>query len=42
MKLHENVMNENNEKEIIIFDKLVSIGTQDTTYYYNDTFWDSI
>ena len=33
-------MDEYNQKESIELDISVSIGTQDTTYNYNDEFWD--
>ena len=42
MKEHDIIMGENNRIKVIEFDKYVSIGTQDTTYEYNDEFWDSI
>ena len=42
MKEYDNIMDENNQIESIEFDISVSIGTQDTTYDYNDEFWDSI
>ena len=35
-------MDENNLIEVIELERYVSIGTQDTTYDYNDEFWDSI
>ena len=35
-------MAENNQRESIEFDILVSIGTKDTTFDYSDEFWDSI
>ena len=35
-------MDENSQRESIESDISVSIGTQDTTYDYNDEFWDSI
>ena len=42
MKEHDNIMNEKNQRESIEFDMSVSIVTQDTTYDYNDEFWDLI
>ena len=39
---NDNIMDENNQRKIIAFERFVSIGTQDNTYYYNDEFWDSI
>ena len=42
IKEHYIIMDENNLREGIKFDRYVSIGTQDTTYDYNDEFWDSI
>ena len=35
-------MYEDNRREIIEFEISVSIGTQDTTYDYNDEFWNYI
>ena len=35
-------MDENNRRESIEFERSVSIGTQDTTYYYHDKFQDSV
>ena len=42
MKEHGIIMDEKNRREGIEFEISVSIGTQDTTYDYNDEFWDSI
>ena len=42
MKEYDNIMDENNQRESIELDIFFSIGTQDTTYDYNDEFWDSI
>ena len=42
MKYHDIIMDEKNRIEGIKFDRSVSIGAQDTTYDYNDEFWDSI
>ena len=42
MKEHDNITDENNLRERIESDISVSIGTQDTTYDYNDEFWDLI
>ena len=42
MKEHDNIMDEKNQREIIKCDRSVSIGTQDTTYDYNDEFSYSI
>ena len=42
MEEHDSIMYEINRREIIEFDISVSIGMQDTTYYYNYEFWDSI
>ena len=42
IKEHYIIMDENNRRESIEFKISVSIGTQDTTYDYNDEFWDSI
>ena len=39
MKEHDNIMDENNQIESIESNISVSIGTQDTTYDYNDEFW---
>ena len=35
-------MDESNQRDGIEFYRYFSIGTQDTTYDYNDEFWDSI
>ena len=35
-------MDENNQRKSIEFSISVLIGTQDTTYDYNNEFWDSI
>ena len=42
MKEHDNIMDEDNLRESTEFERSVSIGTQDTTYDYNDEFWYSI
>ena len=42
MEEHNNIMDENSRREKIEFYRSVSIGTQDTTYDYNDEFWDLI
>ena len=42
MKEHNNIRDENNRIESIEFERSVLIGAQDTTYDYNDEFWDSI
>ena len=42
MTEHDNIMYENNQRESIEVERSVLIGTQDTAYYSNDTFWDSI
>ena len=42
MKEYDHIMVKNNLRERIGFERSVSIGTQDTTYDYNDEFWDSI
>ena len=42
MKEHDNITDGNNRREIIEFEISVSIGTQDSTYDYNDEFWDPI
>ena len=42
MKEHNIIIDENNRREGIEFDRSVSIGTQYTTYDYHDEFWDSI
>ena len=39
MKEHENMMDETNRRKSICSDRSVSIGTQDTHYYYNDVLW---
>ena len=40
MKEHDIIINENNKREGIEFERSVSIRTQDTTYDYNYEFWD--
>ena len=42
MKEHDNIMYEKNNIESIESERSVLIGTQDTTYDYNDECWDSI
>ena len=42
MKEHYNIMDENNRRDSIEFEISVLIGTQYTSYYYNDEFWYSI
>ena len=42
MKEHDSIMDENNQRESIEFERSVAIGTQDNIYNYNDEFWDSI
>ena len=42
MKEHDSIMDENNQRKSIEFGISVLIGTQDTTYDYNNEFWDSI
>ena len=42
IKEHDIRMDEKNWRECIESEISVSIGTQDTTYDYNDEFWDSI
>ena len=42
MEEYDNTMDENNQRESIEFDRYVTMGTQETTYDYNDYFWDSI
>ena len=42
MEEHDHIMDEKNQIESIKFDRPVSIGTQDTTYDYNEKFWDYI
>ena len=42
MKKHDNIIDENNWRKSIDFDRSVSIGMQNNTYGYNDEFWDSI
>ena len=42
MEKNDNIMDENNGRESIKSEISVSIGTQDTTYDYNDKIWDSI
>ena len=42
MKEYDNIMDEKNLREIIEFEISVSIGIQNTTYDYNDEFWDTI
>ena len=41
MKEHDNIMYANIQREIIEFERSVSIGMQDTTYDHNVEFWDS-
>ena len=36
---HDNTLDENSWRESIKFERSVSLGTQDITYYYNDEFW---
>ena len=36
---YDNIMNEKNNRDIIQFERSVSIGTQNTTYDYNDEFY---
>ena len=42
MKERDNIVDENNQRESIEFEISVLIGTQDSTYGYNDGFWNSI
>ena len=42
MKEHDNITDENIQIESIEFEILVLIVTKDTSYDYNDEFWDSI
>ena len=42
MKEHDTIMDESNQTEGIDFERSVYIRTQDTTYDYNDEFWDSV
>ena len=42
MKEHGIITDEKNQIKGVEFDISVLIGTQDTTYDYNDDFWDSI
>ena len=42
MKEHDSILDENNQRESIEFERSLSIGTQDNIYNYNDEFWDSI
>ena len=42
MEEHDNRMDENNLRESIEFDISVSKGIQETTFDYNEAFWDSI
>ena len=42
MKEHNNIMDGKNQIKSIEFERFVSIGIQDTTYGFNDIFWDSI
>ena len=39
---YDNIMDENNQRENIEFDRSFSMVTQDTNYDYNDEFWDLI
>ena len=41
-KEHDIILDEKNQRERIELEISVSIGTQDTTYYFNGEFWDSI
>ena len=40
MEEYDNTMDEKNRREIIEFERYVSIVTQYITYDYNDKFWD--
>ena len=42
VKEHDNITDENNRIERIKFERSVLIGTQDTTYDYNNEFWYAI
>ena len=42
MSEHDSIMDEENQSEIIEFERSVSIETQGTTYDYNDEFWNYI
>ena len=42
MKEHDIITDEKNRREGTEFDRTISIGKQDSTYDYNDEFWDSI
>ena len=42
MKQHNNIMDKKNQREIIELEISVLILTLDTTYDYNNEFWDSI
>ena len=39
MKEHDNIMDKNNQREIVEFERSFLIGTQDNTYDYNAKFW---
>ena len=39
MEQHDNTTNENNSRKSIEFKIPIPIGTQDTTYDYNEKFW---
>ena len=42
MKYHDNILDKNNIREVIEFERPVSKRMQDNTYDYNDEFWDLI
>ena len=42
MKEHDNIIDENNQRESIEFNISALIGMQDTTYNYKDEFWNSV
>ena len=42
MKVHGIIVDEKKLIEGIYFERDIYVVTQDTTYYYNDEFWDSI
>ena len=42
MKDHDKIMDKKNRREIIQLERSFLIGTQDTSYDYNDEFWDSV
>ena len=42
MKEYYNIIDENNRRESIEFERSVLIETGDNTHDYNDKFWDSI